>query len=119
MDARLVADALLLLHGLFILFVVAGGLLVLRWPKIAWVHLPAAAWGAAIEFCCWVCPLTPLENHFRKLAGEQGFAGGFIQHYLLPAIYPDELTRAIQIGLGVFVVLVNVAIYAWCWRRRV
>lgn len=119
MESRLFADALLVLHGLFILFVVAGGLLVLRWPKIAWAHLPAACWGAAIEFGGWVCPLTPLENHFRRLAGEQGYAGGFIQHYLLPAIYPDELTRAIQIGLGVLVILVNVAIYAWCWRRRV
>lgn len=119
MDARLLADALLALHGLFILFVVFGGLLALRWPKMVWVHLPVALWGAAIEFGGWVCPLTPQENHFRRLAGEQGYAGGFVQHYLLPLIYPGALTREIQFGLGVFVILVNVAIYAWPWRRRV
>jgi len=118
MDARLLADALLALHGLFILFVVFGGLLALRWPKMVWVHLPAALWGAAIEFGGWVCPLTPLENHFRRLAGEQGYAGGFVQHYMLPLIYPGVLTREIQIGFGLLVVGVNGIVYYFVWRRR-
>ena len=119
---RLLADAVLILHLAFILFVIAGGLLVLRWRWAAVVHLPVAVYGALIEFIGWVCPLTPLENHLRRRGGEEGYAGGFIDHYLVPLIYPGDLTSGLQIALGLAVVAVNVAIYGWAiarWRRRV
>ncbi|WP_207885394.1 DUF2784 domain-containing protein [Pseudomonas sp. 30_B] len=111
MLARLAADAVVLLHLGFILFVLLGGLLVLRWPRLAWLHLPAAAWGMAVEFLHLYCPLTPLENHFRQAAGELGYDGGFIEHYLLPLIYPAGLTEAIQIGLGLVVLAINLPPY--------
>ena len=111
MLASLAADVVVLLHFAFILFVVAGGLLVLRYPRVAWLHLPAVAWGALIEFSGGICPLTPLEILFRRAAGEAGYAEGFIAHYLLPLIYPAELTREIQFALGFFVLIVNVAVY--------
>lgn len=112
------ADGVLLLHLAFILFVVLGGLLLPRWPRLVWLHLPAASWGALIEFRGWICPLTPLENHLRHLAGEAGYTGDFIAHYLLPVIYPHGLTREIQLLLGLAVVLINAAAYAWWYRRR-
>jgi len=112
------ADAVLLLHLAFILFVVFGGFLLRRFPWLMPLHLPAAAWGALIEFAGWICPLTPLENQFRHLAGEAGYAGGFIAHYLLPIIYPHGLTREIQLALGVGVVLVNAVAYAGWYRAR-
>lgn len=111
------ADLVLLLHLGFVLFVLFGALLVLRWPGLAWLHLPAVVWGAAIEFGGWICPLTPLENHFRRLAGAAGYSGGFIEEYLLAALYPAGLTREIQIMLGLLVLAVNGAVYAWLWRR--
>lgn len=113
MPYGLLADALLLLHGAFVVFVVAGGLLVLRWPWLAWVHLPAAAWGAAIEFAGFVCPLTPLENAWRRAAGGTGYEGGFVEHYVTAALYPTGLTRTIQIALGLLVLGVN----GWIYRR--
>lgn len=109
---RVAADSLVLLHLAFILFAVAGGFTVLKWPWMAWLHLPAAAWGAMIELRGWVCPLTPLENSLRRIAGEQGYSEGFIEHYILQVIYPPGLTRDIQVGLGVAVILVNLLIYA-------
>ncbi|MFZ5623370.1 MAG: DUF2784 domain-containing protein [Gemmatimonadota bacterium] len=112
------ANLLVLFHAAFVLFVVLGGLLVLRWPRLAWLHLPAAIWGAAIEFTGWICPLTPLENRFRRLAGEAGYSGGFIEHYVLPVLYPTGLTRSVQYVLGALVVLLNVVIYAIVVRRR-
>jgi hypothetical protein len=115
---RLLADLVLLVHAFFVAFVVLGGLAVLRWPRIAWVHLPVVAWGAGIEFMGGICPLTPLENHWRRLAGEQGYEGGFIDHYLVAALYPDGLTRGVQLALGMLVIAVNVAIYARIWRRK-
>ncbi|MBT9613602.1 MAG: DUF2784 domain-containing protein [Burkholderiales bacterium] len=115
---RTLADAVLVIHLLFILFVVGGGFLVLRWPKIAWAHLPVALWGAVIELAGWICPLTPLENAWRHAAGDAGYGGGFIEHYLLPAIYPAQLTSAIQTGLGLAVVVINLLIYTWVWRRK-
>ena len=115
---RAFADAVLVIHLLFILFVLAGGLLVLRWPKLAWAHLPAALWGAAIEFMGWICPLTPLENFFRQAAGTVGYAGGFIEHYLLPTLYPHALTREIQVAMGTTVLVLNLVVYAVVWRRR-
>lgn len=116
--ARLVADLLTLLHAGFVLFVVLGGLLVLRWPRAAWVHLPAAAWGTWVEWAGRVCPLTPLENHFRRLAGQTGYAGGFVEHYVIPVLYPAGLTRNLQWVLGGLVVAINLAVYGVAWRRR-
>ena len=114
---RLLADLVVLVHFGFVLFVVFGGLLALRWPRAAWFHLPAAVWGAGIEFLAGICPLTPLENHLRRLGGEAGYTGGFVEHYLLPVLYPSGLTRGVQLVLGILVVVFNVAVYAWTYRR--
>jgi hypothetical protein len=103
---------------MFVLFVVLGGLLVLRWPRLAYVHLPAAAWGVLIEFTSSVCPLTPLEQSLRLKAGEQGYSGSFIEHYVLPLLYPSALTRTIQVALGIIVIAVNLGIYGYLLRSR-
>ena len=116
--SRILADLVVGLHFVFVVFVVAGGLLVLRWPKVAFVHLPAAVWGAAIEFAGWVCPLTPLENSLRRQAGESGYSTGFLEHYLLPVLYPSALTRDTQLLLGAAVIGINLAIYVYVLRRR-
>ncbi len=118
MAHRILADAVLAIHLGFILFVVAGGLLVLWRQAVAWLHIPAVAWGALIEFQGWVCPLTPLEVWARQRAGETGYSGGFIEHYLLPLIYPEALTRDLQVALGVLVLVVNALVYAWLLGRR-
>jgi hypothetical protein len=115
---RWLADLVLLVHLAFIVFVVVGGFMVLRWPKLIWLHVPTAISGAAIEFFGWICPLTPLENHFRRLGGEAGYEGGFIEHYLTALIYPTGLTRGVQIVIGLFVVGVNLVAYALYFRRR-
>lgn len=114
---RLLADAVVLFHLAFILFVVLGAFLVWRFPRLIWLHLPAVVWAALIESIGFVCPLTPLENHLRRLSGETGYQGGFIDHYLLPIIYPHELSRGEQIGLGIAVIVINVAAYALLRRR--
>jgi len=105
------ADLVLALHLTFVLFVLLGALLVLRWPWLAWLHLPAAIWGVLIEYTGWICPLTPLENSLRTRGGEAGYSGGFIQHYLQPVLYPAGLTRATQFGLGSIVLLLNLVAY--------
>lgn len=115
---RLAADFVLIAHLAFILFILFGGLLVLRWPKVAWLHLPTVAYGAAIEFIGWVCPLTPLENDLRQMAGEAGYTTGFVEHYLLPIIYPSALTHTVQIILGIAVLALNAVIYGLVWTRR-
>ncbi len=112
----LLADALVVLHLLFVVFVMAGGFLLARWPKLVWLHLPSAAWGAWIEFAGGICPLTPLENRLRVLSGESAYSGGFIEHYLLPILYPENLTLPIQMVLGGLVVAVNLVAYALAWR---
>jgi hypothetical protein len=117
MPYRVLADLVLILHAAFVAFVMLGALLAVRWPRLAWVHVPVALWGAGIEFLGGICPLTPLENHWRRLAGELGYPGGFVEHYVVAVLYPDGLTRRLQIGLGVLVLAVNVAIYAWALRR--
>jgi Protein of Unknown function (DUF2784) len=114
----LLADVVLVAHLGFVLFVVLGGLLVLRHPRIAWLHLPAAVWGVLIEFAGWICPLTPLENALRRAGGGAGYSGGFIAHYVTELIYPAGLTRGVQVGLGVFALLVNVGIYGALIARR-
>lgn len=118
MTHRVLADGIVVLHLLFIIFVVVGGGLVLRWPGLALLHLPAACWGAAIELSGGICPLTPLENQFRLAAGAAGYPGSFIEHYLLPIIYPAGLTRGIQYGLAAVVIVVNVAVYGHLLHRR-
>lgn len=114
----LLADFVLLLHLAFVLFVVLGGFLVWRCPRLAWLHLPAAAWGALIELGGWICPLTPLENHLRRLGGGEVYAESFIAHYLMPLIYPATLTRELQIGLGLGVVAINLLAYALGRQKR-
>jgi hypothetical protein len=94
-----------------------GGLAVLRWPRLAWIHVPAAIWGAGIAFAGGICPLTPLENHWRQLAGEQGYPGGFVEHYVVAALYPEGLTRGLQASLGLIVLAVNAAVYVRLWRQ--
>jgi hypothetical protein len=117
MTFRLLADLVVLLHLSFVLFVVFGGFLVLHWRRLAWLHIPAALWGAAIEFGGWICPLTPLENWLRIQGGESGYSGGFVDHYLLPTLYPAGLTREIQIVLGLLVIVINLAVYGYLCRR--
>ena len=113
----LAATTLLGLHATFIAFAVFGGLLV-RWRGgWVWLHLPAAAWAAAVVMAGWTCPLTPWEQALRRAAGQEGYTGGFVEHYLLAAIYPDGLTRGMQISLGAGVVLINLLIYAWVWHH--
>ncbi len=113
----LLADAVVAAHLAFVVFVVAGGLLALRWPRAALAHLPCAAYGAAIEIGGWICPLTPLENRLRRLAGEAGYSGGFVEHYLLPVLYPEPLTRTGAAVLAALVVAVNAAVYVLVVRR--
>ena len=112
MGYRLLADLLVLLHAAFVLFVVAGGLLVLRWPRLARFHLPAAVWGVLLELFHWGCPLTRLENYARRRGGEAGYPGGFIDHYIVPVIYPAGLTPRIQVVLGVLLLAFNLLVYA-------
>lgn len=109
----MLADSIVVIHLAFVAFVVAGGLLVLRWHRLAWLHVPAAVWGALTEFMQIVCPLTDLENHFRTLAGASGYHGDFVSHYLLPILYPAGLTAGTQFILGMLVVTINIGIYGW------
>lgn len=114
---RLAADGVLVVHFLFVLFVVFGGGL-LFWRKwTAWLHLPAVLWGAGIEFTGWICPLTPLENRFRELSGTEGYATGFVEHYITAMLYPAGLTRDLQFLLGCLAMAVNIALYGWAWRH--
>lgn len=111
------ADLAVMIHFAFVLFVVLGGLLVLRWRSLAWLHVPAFLWGALIEFAGWVCPLTPLENWLRWKGGGPVYRTGFIEHYLLPLLYPGTLTRSLQIFLGLLVLSINLGLYGWIlWR---
>ena len=118
MICLILADAVLILHLAFVLFVVLGAFLVLRRRKLIWVHLPVVIWGALIEFAGWICPLTPLENWLRARGGDRGYSGGFIDHYLGALIYPEGLTRELQWFLGALVLAINAAIYLQAWRRR-
>ena len=108
---RLLADFVVLFHFVFILFVLSGGLLVLRWRRLAWVHAPSSAWGISTELFGWWCPLTPLENWLRENSGRSGYDTGFIEHYIMPIVYPTGLTREVQLFLGGAVLLINGVIY--------
>ena len=115
---RLLADATVVLHFGFVLFVIGGGILVWRYPRLVWLHVPAALWGAFIEFAGWICPLTPLENWLREQGGQQAYSTSFVEHYLLPVLYPQSLTRPVQWILGGLVLLVNAIFYTLILRRR-
>lgn len=117
MLAHLLADAVVLLHLGFILFVACGGFLALRWPKAAWVHVPAAVWGALVELAGWVCPLTPFENRLRLAAGGNAYASGFIDRYIVPVVYPAGLDRELQVALGLAVIVGNLTVYGWLLLR--
>ena len=117
MTHKLLADLVVVLHFLFIVFAIFGGVLALRWRWIPWLHLPCMAWGAAVELTGRVCPLTPLENSLRAAGGAAGYPGGFIEHYLLAAIYPAGLTRGIQLILAGILLSLNAAVYFLLWRR--
>jgi len=112
------ANLVVLIHFLFVLFVVLGGFLVLRWPRLIYLHVPAAIWGAWIEFSGRICPLTPLENALRQAAGQASYSGGFIEHHLLAVLYPTGLTRTIQFALGALVIALNLCIYIYLFRHR-
>src|SRR5690242_3476750 len=118
---RLLADAVVVFHAGFVLFVALGGLLVIRWPRMAWLHLPAAAWGIAVEFADWVCPLTPVENVLRERAGMAAYHGDFIEQHVMPLLYPSRLTRGTQLLLGGVALTLNAVVYwrlAFAPRRR-
>ncbi|HEX7708990.1 MAG TPA: DUF2784 domain-containing protein [Thermoanaerobaculia bacterium] len=116
MGYQLAASAIALLHLAFIIFVIAGGLAVLKWPKLMWLHLPAATWGVLIEFFGWYCPLTTWENQLLRQAGRAGYDGGFVAHYIMPVIYPAGLTRGHEIVIGLIVLAVNAVVYMRVFR---
>ena len=113
----LLADLVVLVHFAFVIFVVAGGALVWRWPRLAWLHVPCALWGAAVELGGWICPLTPFEIDLRQRAGGAGYEGDFVARYVLPVLYPAGLTREAQVLLGAVVIAVNAAVYLAVIRR--
>ena len=114
---RVFADLIVLVHLAFVLFAVLGGFLVLRWKRCAWLHVPTVLWAALIEFAGWICPLTPLENWLRERGGVTVYRSGFVEHYILPLLYPAVLTRRLQIVLGLFVLVINLGIYGWVLYR--
>ena len=118
MSYHVLADAALVFHFAFILFVILGGIFAIWWPRVIWLHIPAAVWGALIEFAGWICPLTYLENWFRGKGGQAGYSVGFVEKYILSLIYPAGLTREIQIALGILVVLVNLFIYWKIFHKK-
>lgn len=122
MGYRVLADLVMAIHLAFVLFVAFGGLLVIRWRRWAWLHVPAVIWGALMELAGWICPLTPLENHYRRLGGDKGYAGGFINQYITPVLYPEGLTRRDQVVIGLLVLVINCMVYGlvlriW-WKSR-
>ena len=117
MPYRILADLVVVVHLLFVIYAIFGGLLVLKWKFTAWLHIPALLWGTVVEARGWICPLTPLEIRFRLEAGETGYSGGFVEYYLVPVLYPENLTRADQLMLALFLVTVNIVIYAFVIRR--
>jgi len=113
----ILANGVVTLHLGFVLFVLFGGLLTLKWPRTMWLHIPAAVWGVLVEWTGWICPLTPLENWLREQAGHGGYHSDFLAHFLLPVLYPDGLTREVQVVLGALLLAINLVIYRWLWQR--
>ncbi len=110
---RALADAVLVAHFAFVLFAVLGGLLALRWRRAVWLHVPALAWGVVVQLANWECPLTPLENYFRRLGGEAGYAGGFVEHYVSAILYPEQISHAFRFVSGLFLLVVNLVAYSF------
>jgi hypothetical protein len=110
---QLLADLVLFCHLAFVLFAGLGGLLVLRHPRVLWLHLPVLAWGVFVEWANWICPLTPLENDLRRLGGETGYTGGFVEHLLVPVLYPETLTLELRYALGMLLIGINAAVYGY------
>jgi hypothetical protein len=117
MGYQFLADLVLVVHFAFLAFVMFGGLLLFRWPRVVWLHVPLTLWGVVLELGGLICPLTPLENSLRRRAGESGYAGGFIEHYITSILYPSGLTRSTQVALGVLLAAGNAAIYWLVWRK--
>jgi hypothetical protein len=115
---RILAHGVMIVHFGFVFFVVLGGFLVLRWPCLRWLHIPAVLWGSFVECVGWTCPLTPLENLLRRMGDESGYQGGFLEHYLLALLYPAGLTRWHQVLLGACVLTVNAFFYWRLWMRE-
>ncbi len=115
--ALFLADLVLIVHALFIVFVIFGGFVILKWHGMIWAHIPCVIWGALIEFFAWICPLTYLENYLRNYGGINYYEGSFIQHYILPVVYPSGLTTDIQMLLGFLVIVINLAVYGFVWRN--
>ena len=113
----ILADIVVLAHTAFVLFAVFGGFLVLHWRRLVWLHIPAVLWAALVEMAGWICPLTPLENLLRHRAGKWMYQSDFIEHYLMPVLYPEALTRELQTALGLAVLFINVSVYTWVWHR--
>lgn len=118
MTYKFAAEFVVLVHCAFVAFVVLGAVLVLRWPRMAWCHLPAVVWGALSEFLGIICPLAPLEQFLWRQAGLAGYSGGFIEHYVVALLYPAGLTRSIQVALGTGVIVLNATLYGWLALRR-
>ena len=116
--SAIAADAIVLLHFAFVLFVLLGGVLLLWWRKLVWVHLPAVIWGVVIEFAGWICPLTPYENSLREQAGLEMYDGDFVMRYIMPVLYPEDLTRPVQIVLGLVVLIINIICYYYVFRIK-
>lgn len=116
---RALADLVVLLHLAFIVFVISGGLLAVKWSWIPWLHLPALFWGILLELRGWVCPLTPLENWLRQTSGGAGYPEGFVEHYVLPVVYPADLTATTQVFLALLAGAINVVVYLFVWRVRI
>ena len=114
---RILADIVVVVHVCFVFFVVFGGFLLRRWPNLIYAHVPAAIWGVLIEFGGWICPLTPVEKHFRALGHQAGYPESFVEHYITRVMYPAGLTRGMQVAIGVFVIAVNLAFYWLAFRR--
>jgi len=111
------ADLVVIVHLSFVAFVIAGGLLALKWRRFSYIHVPAVGWGVLVEIMGWVCPLTPVEIWLRENAGAKGYSTGFIEHYILPVLYPAQLTPTLQWVLGILLLIVNAVIYSWiAWR---
>jgi len=119
MGYRLAADLILVLHLAFVFFVLFGGLLCLHRTRWIWLHLPSMIWGVWVEWSGWICPLTPLENHFRRMASGQGYPKGFIEHYLVPLIYPEQLTMSLQWLLGGMILVINVFVYYCVLQKQI
>lgn len=118
MSYYIAADFIVFLHFIFIVFVIAGGVLVFKWRWLIWLHIPAAIWGALVVMTGWICPLTPIENRLRQAGGDQAYASSFIEHYLVPVIYPSDLSREMFIALGIGVIVINVIVYTvWFFKR--